>query len=192
LPEKYLNRSVVEAYDGKYRNSVKKILKETRNESNNIIINFFDVLKENERIIIEMIDCLEKISSELGKKSKRTCLCHGDIHAGNLLINKDSFYIIDWDTIILAPKEKDLMFIGGDIGNKWKKDEEIEYFYKGYGKELKIDINLIKYYRYERIIQDIYEFHQQIMNIETNEEERKKALNYLKNSLNQTTLWKQH
>jgi spectinomycin phosphotransferase len=173
LPEKYLNCFAVETYNGIYRNSVKNVFGKIENGSNNIIKNFLDVLYENKKIVIEMIDYLEKVISEIDKKSKRMCLCHGDIHAGNLLINQDNFYIVDWDTIILAPKEKDLMFIGGGIGNKWKNDEEIEYFYKGYGKKLRIDNNLIKYYRYERIIQDIYEFHQQIMNIETNEEERK-------------------
>jgi hypothetical protein len=41
-------------------------------------------------------------------------LCHSDIHAGNILIDvNDDFYIVDWDNPILAPKEHDLMFIGG-------------------------------------------------------------------------------
>jgi spectinomycin phosphotransferase len=152
LSERYLDRFSVETYDGKYRNSVKNIFKGIKTESNNIIKKFFDVMQEHEKIIIQMIGYLEKILSEIEETNKKICLCHGDIHAGNILINKDNFYIVDWDTILLAPKEKDLMFIGGGIGNKWKNKEEIEYFYKGYGKEIRIDNNLIKYYRCERII----------------------------------------
>jgi spectinomycin phosphotransferase len=108
------------------------------------------------------------------------CLCHGDVHADNILINQNNFYIVDWDTIIVAPREKGLMFIGGGVGNKWNKLEEIEYFYYGYGKETDIDKKIIKYYRCERIIQDIYEFYNQIVNIETEEEERKLCLKIFK------------
>ena len=43
-------------------------------------------------------------------------LCHSDVHAWNLLISTDGeLYIVDWDNPILAPKERDLMFIGGGV-----------------------------------------------------------------------------
>ena len=39
------------------------------------------------------------------------------------------------------------MFIGGGICNKWNKDEEVDYFYKGYGKNVDINRKLcIKYF----------------------------------------------
>ena len=41
-------------------------------------------------------------------------LCHSDIHGGNILIaDTGELYVVDWDDPILAPKERDLMFIGG-------------------------------------------------------------------------------
>ena len=49
-------------------------------------------------------------------------MCHKDIHGGNILIRTDGqppvLYILDWDDPILAPKERDLMFIGGGIAPK--------------------------------------------------------------------------
>jgi spectinomycin phosphotransferase len=171
-----------ERYDAKYRECIKKYLNNIDDSiyNNLVIINFLDTFQKKRNVISEILSCLEGIVKEIKKKEQKMCLCHGDIHAGNILIDQNKFYIVDWDTIILAPKERDLMFIGGGIGNKWNEPEEIEYFYYGYGKETDINKNLIKYYRCERIIQDIYEFYNQIVNRETEEEERKLCLKYFK------------
>lgn len=34
--------------------------------------------------------------------------------------------IVDWDEPIMAPKERDLMFIGGGVANVWNDPSEIE------------------------------------------------------------------
>jgi spectinomycin phosphotransferase len=109
-----------------------------------------------------MIDRAENMAKKIKERTQKNCLCHGDIHAWNILISdKNIFYIVDWDTIIQAPKERDLMFIGGGIGNKWKKAEEENNFYRGYNGREAIDPILMIYYRNERIIQDIVEYYDQ-------------------------------
>jgi len=46
-------------------------------------------------------------------------LCHCDIHAGNVLISEEGagtrLHVIDWDEPALAPKERDLMFVGAGL-----------------------------------------------------------------------------
>ncbi len=54
----------------------------------------------------------------------------------------------------MAPKERDLMFIGGGVANVWNKPHEEKYFYKGYGS-IEINIAILAYYRHERIVEDI-------------------------------------
>jgi spectinomycin phosphotransferase len=181
VPNEYKNLIPLERYGQKYNRSVKKYLAGIKNKvyGNPVIMDFLYILKNNEITIRRMIDYLERpehlesITKKNMKDGGAVCLCHGDIHAGNILVDKNSFFVVDWDTIVLAPKERDLMFIGGGVGNKWNKEEEIEYFYEGYGKSIKIDMELIKYYRYERIIQDIYEFYRQILSAKTGKEKRK-------------------
>jgi len=47
-------------------------------------------------------------------------LCHGDLHAGNLLLRADGgLHLIDWDDMVLAPRERDLMFVGAGVGGRW-------------------------------------------------------------------------
>jgi spectinomycin phosphotransferase len=175
FPKEYIKILPKERYDSKYREYVRKYLNNIDDSiyTSQTIIDFLNILKNKQNIILEILNCLEESIKKIKAKKQKMCLCHGDIHAGNILIDQNSFYIVDWDTITFAPKERDLMFIGGGIGNKWNNPEEIEYFYYGYGKEIDIDKKLIKYYRCERIIQDIYEFYNQIVNTETKEEERK-------------------
>jgi spectinomycin phosphotransferase len=54
----------------------------------------------------------------------------------------------------MAPKERDLMCIGGGIGGMWNRDHEVGWFYQGYG-QASINLTALTYYRYERIVQDI-------------------------------------
>jgi spectinomycin phosphotransferase len=182
LPKKHLKSIPDKINNKKYIIKVKKYLQDILNLTykDTVILEFIKELEIRKNIILEIIDYLEKTMNDILLNSQNNCICHGDIHAGNLLIDKNNFFVVDWDTIILAPKEKDLMFIGAGIGDKWNKQEEIEYFYKGYGKNTEISKTLIRYFRYERIIQDIFEFYQEIMIQESNDEKRKLSLKLFK------------
>jgi spectinomycin phosphotransferase len=184
LPDAYSRIIPKETYDPKYREWIKEYIgaiaiDEIRYD-NPVMIRFFDVFQKKRGIILKILSCAEEMLKEIKPENQKMCLCHGDIHAGNILIDQNNFYIVDWDTILLAPREKDLMFIGGGIGNKWNTTKEIEYFYYGYGKEAEINKNLIKYFRCDRILQDIYELYSQIVNSETEEGERELCLKTFK------------
>lgn len=105
-------------------------------------------------------------------------LCHSDVHAANLLLAEDgALYIVDWDNPILAPKERDLMFIGGGIGSVWNSAGEEALFYRGYGAA-EINPAALAYYRYERIIEDIAAFCGQILPTRGDGPDREQGLGY--------------
>jgi len=90
-------------------------------------------------------------------------LCHADLHAANVLLRADgALYIVDWDTLIFAPKERDLMFIGGGVGGAWNTAQEETLFYRGYG-QTEIDPVALAYYRYERIVEDVAEYCERLL-----------------------------
>ncbi len=107
-------------------------------------------------------------------------LCHADLHAGNILIDAtDRLYIIDWDTLIMAPPERDLMYAGGgQFVNHRTPVEEENLFYQGYGETPVNPIGLA-YYRYERIVQDIAAYCEQILLTDTGGKDRAKGLQQL-------------
>ena len=79
-------------------------------------------MKSKRSEITHILERAEKLASELQSKPMEFALCHTDIHGGNILVgNTDDLYIVDWDDPLLAPKERDLMFIGGGIDENLEK-----------------------------------------------------------------------
>jgi spectinomycin phosphotransferase len=125
-----------------------------------------------------LVERAGQLASALQSQPLAWVLCHSDIHAGNLLLANDGeLYIIDWDNPILAPKERDLMFIGGGVGDTWNSSREEDFFYRGYGPA---DTNLtaLTYYRYERIVQDIAAFCEEVLLTSGDGADRQQGLRY--------------
>ena len=82
-------------------------------------------------------------------------LCHGDIHTYNVLIDRHAMlHVIDWDDLIIAPPERDLMFVlGSPIGGS-RSEQDIKSFLEGYGSQ-RIDPQRLAYYHVEWALQDV-------------------------------------
>jgi len=112
--------------------------------------------------IQSMVERAEQLEQKTQQQAASFVLCHSDLHAGNVLVGADNqLTIVDWDNPIFAPKERDLMFVGGGIGGSWNDPRESEWFFTGYGPA-EIDPIAIAFYRYERIVVDIAEYGQRI------------------------------
>jgi len=105
--------------------------------------------------LLELVRHAEHFARTLPGRALERVVCHADLHAGNLLLDGTDFYIVDWDDPILAPKERDLMFISGGQGFAgYTPEEEERLFYEGYG-QVQVDPVALAYYRFERIVQDV-------------------------------------
>ncbi len=154
-----------ELYSPKWRDQLKRLYREIDSQSatDEMALSLLVFLKENRSLIQRLVDHAEALAPKLQHHYLEFVLCHSDIHAGNVLISADSaFYIVDWDEPILAPKERDLMFIGGGVGNVWNQPYEEEVFYKGYG-QTEVNAEILAYYRCERIVEDIAIYTQELL-----------------------------
>jgi spectinomycin phosphotransferase len=138
------------------------------------------LLRAKRDIIDTLVLRAEQLGDLLQARSLEYVLCHADIHAANLLIDGDTLYIVDWDTLILAPKERDLMFVGSGIDNVWPSAREQALFYQGYGAT-EIDPTALAYYRFERIVEDIAAYCEQILLTDQGGQDREEGLRQLAN-----------
>lgn len=121
----------------------------------------------------------ERLAEQLQARALPAVVCHGDIHAGNVLIAGERLFIVDWDTALLAPKERDLMFVGGGQGFVGPGTRaEAALFYAGYGAA-EVDQPALAYYRYERIVQDIAAFCEALLLTDEGGADREQSLHYL-------------
>jgi spectinomycin phosphotransferase len=154
-----------EIFSPKWREAVRSLLIHIELEPNKdqIALKLVTFMKKHIATIHRLIDQAEQLSQKVKDESFEFVLCHADIHGGNVLIDSnDSLYVVDWDKPMMAPKERDLMFIGGGVANVWNRPDEEKLFYEGY-KKTEVNRTLLAYYRHERIIEDIALFGQQLL-----------------------------
>jgi spectinomycin phosphotransferase len=92
-----------------------------------------------------LLTLMEKLASSLQTQAGPRVICHADLHPGNILRTpSNDVFVIDWDDVMLAPKERDFLFV----------DETGSPFFQGYGTS-EIDWAALTYYRGERVITDL-------------------------------------
>ncbi len=104
----------------------------------------------------------DDLGRRLARKEPSFVLCHADIHTNNVMLDADGHvWIVDWDETVLAPRERDLMFVvGGIIGGLVGSRQE-ELFFQGYG-ETSVDPLALAYYRYARAVEDIGDYGEEV------------------------------
>jgi spectinomycin phosphotransferase len=134
--------------------------------------------------LLDICRWADRLGEEMVDRPLKPVLCHADVHAGNVLIDPaGNIYLVDWEDTILAPKERDLMFIGGGYwGGRRRPEQEEALFYHGYGSP-QIDWVTLAYYRYSRIVEDIAIFCERILRADEGRADRERCLRHLRASL---------
>lgn len=157
---------------------------DTRGFKEPIAIEMASFLKSKAALVLRLIEQVEALKLAIEKQPLKEVLCHGDLHGWNLLIDKqEQLYLLDWDTLIWAPKERDLMFIGAGIHETgYTQREEEALFFQGYFQDYgdsEINQDAIAYYRLLRILQDIGAYSELIFLSEEGGEDRAQCFKYL-------------
>jgi spectinomycin phosphotransferase len=94
------------------------------------------------------VTSLEKLAAVLRSAPLPCVICHADLHARNLIRDPaGQVFVIDWDEVMLAPKERDFIFV---------RAPHADAFFRGYGPA-EIDRVALAYFLWERVVQDLIE-----------------------------------
>ena len=105
----------------------------------------------------------EELGTALRARPAPLVLCHGDAHAHNLLVAGGGLWLVDWDGAVLAPPERDLMFVvEGVLADALVGPAEQAGFFAGYGRR-EVDPAHLAYYRCAWALEDLAGFAQEIL-----------------------------
>jgi len=182
IPADIKQRLHKETYTARWRERVREFQRQIEDTpfADPVAAELAAFLKAKAHEVSDLVQRAERLAAVLQTRSLPFILCHSDIHVGNLLIEaNDRLYIVDWDNPILAPKERDLMFVGGGVGVSGQTAEQEELlFYQGYGPT-RINLIALAYYRYERIVQDIVAYCEQLLLTDEGGQDRQEGLEQL-------------
>jgi spectinomycin phosphotransferase len=120
--------------------------------------------RARQAVIGALVERADGLGGDLARRSFPAVLCHADLHTHNVLVDADGqLWIVDWDEGVLAPRERDLMFmVGGGIGQGLVRPGEDDRFFEGYGQTA-AEERLLAYYRCAWAVQDILANAEQVL-----------------------------
>jgi len=118
--------------------------------------------RENRVLVERLMETAEQLGRTLAKSAPPLVLCHADIHTNNILVSGDGrIWFVDWDETMLAPRERDLMFVIGGIHRSFVNERQTGLFGRGYGGVV-VDTVALAYYRYSWAISDVASYGEQV------------------------------
>jgi len=133
----------------------------------------YSLISSNKQLIQSFILQIKDLSLQLKASRLDLALCHTDLHNWNLM-QAQHLILIDWEGLKLAPVEADLMFL---VDKPYFND-----FLKIYQQKhpnYSINDDALKFYQIKRMLEDTWEFIEQLLYEELDAKAKTNTLYYL-------------
>jgi spectinomycin phosphotransferase len=136
---------------------------------------FLTAWRSHQATIARALARARDLADDARRHPHEMVICHADFHAWNVLVEPaGGFVVVDWDEALIAPRERDLMFVSGDIADL---DPTGHDFYAGYG-DVEVDRALLAYYRWDWVLQEVADYHRRVFDPELGDAIRAEAFDY--------------
>ena len=73
-----------------------------------------EALARQASVVAELLALADRFAADVTSRGGEWVITHGETHAGNVMRTADGYVLIDWDTVALAPPERDLWMVATD------------------------------------------------------------------------------
>ena len=105
-------------------------------------------LRANRSLVTASLAVYDRLAGEVAMRE--FVITHGEPHAGNLIRTEDGLRLIDWDTVAMAPPERDLWML--DDGT----DDALRPYSQATGHA--VDRSALRFYRLAWLVTDVAAF----------------------------------
>jgi spectinomycin phosphotransferase len=74
------------------------------------------VVAEHASDVAELLALADRLAADVARRGAKHVITHGEPHAANVMRGGHRIALIDWDTVGLAPPERDLWMVVGEDG----------------------------------------------------------------------------
>ncbi len=101
--------------------------------------------------LTELLALSGRLAAEAQEQGSEWVITHGEPHAGNIMRTSDGWRLVDWDTVALAPRERDLWLplLGAD-------DELIDLYVRSTGQ--RVSSTAVDFFRLAWDLKDLAEY----------------------------------
>jgi spectinomycin phosphotransferase len=100
--------------------------------------------------VAELLVLADRLASEVTSRGSKWVVTHGEPHPANVMRSGDGHMLIDWDTVALAPPERDLWMVVGDT------EAEATFYADATGRQL--DEAAMDFFRLTWDLKDLAEY----------------------------------
>jgi spectinomycin phosphotransferase len=88
-----------------------------------------DAVRNSASELTELLSLADRLAAEAEKRGAGLVVTHGEPHAANVLRTSEDRVLVDWDTMALAPRERDLwMLVDDDQIDEHMNEAAIDFF----------------------------------------------------------------
>jgi spectinomycin phosphotransferase len=78
--------------------------------------------------IAELLGLFDRLRAAVASRSTNWVMTHGEPHAANVMHTGEDYALIDWDTVAVAPPERDLWMLSDDAADREVDEDAVIFF----------------------------------------------------------------
>ncbi|MBS4196001.1 phosphotransferase [Lederbergia citri] len=134
------------------------------------------IITTKETEIISLIEKIKQLASTFETSHFKFVVCHGDLWGGNLIQSSSGLRIIDWESVISAPMERELAGYITQMPFVF-----MDAYSEKIGSRIKPNIDLLRFFSFRSQLHNLYSWLKNLLIYELDKEQQMNDIDMIKN-----------